>query len=282
MRNGLITIWLLLTAFSCWATEPQLTANAQLAKVYQQDKAPAISNYLVSEKFDGVRAIWTGTEFITRNDNVIHAPAWFVADLPNLRLDGELWTKRGDFAALSGIVRTLQPLDSDWQTVTYQVFDMPDQTSPFQERYQNYLNLVNRINRSHIRAVQQHHFTTEQALSTFFEQVIEQGGEGVMLHLATAIHKSGRSDALLKLKPYMDNEAVVIEHLPGKGKYQNMLGALRVVTAEGLQFTIGTGFTDQQRQIPPAIGATITYRYHGFTKNGLPRFASFIRERKAE
>ena len=83
MRNGLITIWLLLTAFSCWATEPQLTANAQLAKVYQQDKAPAISNYLVSEKFDGVRAIWTGTEFITRNDNVIHAPAWFVADLPN-------------------------------------------------------------------------------------------------------------------------------------------------------------------------------------------------------
>ena len=80
----------------------------------------------------------------------------------------------------------------------------------------------------------------------------------------------------------MDNEAVVIEHLPGKGKYQNMLGALRVVTAEGLQFTIGTGFTDQQRQTPPAIGATITYRYHGFTKNGLPRFASFIRERKAE
>lgn len=282
MRNGLITIWLLLTAFSCWATEPQLTANAQLAKVYQQDNIPAIENYLVSEKFDGVRAIWTGTELITRNNNVIHAPAWFVADLPNVRLDGELWTKRGDFAALSGIVRTLQPLDSDWQTVTYQIFDMPDQTSLFQERYQNYLNLVNRINRAHIRAVQQHHFTIEQALSTFFEQIIQQGGEGVMLHLATAIHKSGRSDALLKLKPYMDNEAVVIEHLPGKGKYQNMLGALRVVTAEGLQFTIGTGFTDQQRQTPPAIGATITYRYHGFTKNGVPRFASFVRERKAE
>ena len=282
MRNGLITIWLLLTAFNCWATEPQLTANAQLAKVYQQDNAPAISNYLVSEKFDGVRAIWTGTELITRNNNVIHAPAWFVADLPNVRLDGELWTKRGDFAALSGIVRTLQPLDSDWQTVTYQIFDMPDQTNPFQTRYQNYLNLVTRLNLSHIQAVQQHHFTTEQALSAFFEQIVQQGGEGVMLHLATAMHQSGRSDALLKLKPYMDNEAIVIAHLPGKGKYQSMLGALRVETAEGLQFTIGTGFTDQQRQSPPPIGTQITYRYHGFTKNGLPRFASFVRERKVE
>lgn len=282
MCKGLIIVWLLLTTFSSWATEQKVTANAQLAKVYQQGKAPAIRNYLVSEKFDGVRAIWTGARFITRNDNVINAPSWFTADLPNVRLDGELWTKHGDFAALSGIVRTQQPLDSDWQKVTYQIFDMPDKTSSFLARYQNYLNLVNSLNLPHIQAVQQHHFTTEQALSAFFEQIIQQGGEGVMLHLASAIHKSGRSDALLKLKPYLDDEAVVIEHLPGKGKYQNMLGALRVETAEGLQFNIGTGFTDLQRQTPPPIGATITYRYHGFTKNGLPRFASFIRERKAE
>ena len=282
MLKGLIIVWLLLISFNCFATKPPIIANAQLAKVYQQDNAPAIENYLVSEKFDGVRAIWTGTELITRNDNLIHAPAWFVADLPNVRLDGELWTKHGDFSALSGIVRTQKPRDSDWQKVTYQIFDMPDQTSPFQTRYENYLNLVNRINRPHIQAVQQHHFKTEQALSTFFEQIVQLGGEGVMLHLASATHKSGRSDALLKLKPYLDNEAVVIDYLPGKGKYQGMLGALRVETAEGLQFNIGTGLTDQQRQEPPKIGATITYRYQGFTKNGVPRFASFVRERKAE
>ncbi|MBB1409097.1 DNA ligase [Pseudoalteromonas sp. SG43-7] len=279
MLKGLTVLWLLISTFTCLATDTQITADAQLAKVYQQDQALAIENYLVSEKFDGVRAIWTGTQLITRNGNAIHAPGWFIADLPNLRLDGELWTKRGDFADLSGIVRTLQPLDSDWQKVTYQIFDMPDQHNPFAVRYENYLRLVKTLNKPHIQAVQQYQFTTEQALSAYFDKVTQQGGEGVMLHLASAMHKSGRSDALLKLKPYFDSEAVVIAHLPGKGKFTGMLGALKVVTPQGKEFSIGTGFSNAQRQNPPAIGATVTYRYHGFTKNGLPRFASFLRQR---
>ena len=82
-----------------------------------------------------------------------------------------------------------------------------------------------------------------------------------------------------RLKAYFDSEAVVIAHLPGKGKFTGMLGALKVVTPQGKEFSIGTGFSNAQRQNPPAIGATVTYRYHGFTKNGLPRFASFLRQR---
>ena len=82
----------------------------------------------------------------------------------------------------------------------------------------------------------------------------------------------------LKLKPYFDAEAVVIGYIAGKGKYKNMLGALKVRSSDGTEFKIGSGFTDQQRSSPPAIGSTITYKYHGFTKNGLPRFASFLHE----
>jgi DNA ligase-1 len=55
------------------------------------------------------------------------------------------------------------------------------------------------------------------------------------------------------------------------------LGSLRVRTADGREFSLGTGFSDQQRQTPPAIGKTVTYRYRGFTSSGLPRFASFLR-----
>ena len=102
----------------------------------------------------------------------------------------------------------------------------------------------------------------------------------MMLHLANAKHKSGRSNTLLKLKPYLDAEAVVIAHLPGKGKYTGMLGALKVKTPHGQIFKIGTGFSNEQRQTPPAIGSTVTYRYHGLTKHGLPRFASFLRVRE--
>ncbi|MGO2563434.1 MAG: DNA ligase, partial [Pseudoalteromonas nigrifaciens] len=73
-----------------------------LAKVYDETKHSDVSNYLVSEKFDGVRAIWTGKQFVTRQGNVINAPEWFTAPLPKVWLDGELWTKYQHFAVLSG------------------------------------------------------------------------------------------------------------------------------------------------------------------------------------
>lgn len=285
MKKGLYTLlffWLISLNLPCLAQSADKAGaipHVQLAKVYDKSKTVDVSEYLVSEKFDGVRAIWTGAEFVTRNGNQINTPTWFSRVLPNVWLDGELWTKHNDFAALSGIVRTAIPVDSDWQKVTFRIFDMPDQINPFSIRYKNYQQLVQVINKPHIIAVEQHQFFSNEALSAFFDRIIKQDGEGVMLHLASAKHQNGRSSALLKLKPYFDDEAIVLEYLPGKGKYQGMLGALRVKNDTGIEFNIGTGFSDLQRQNPPAIGAKITYRYHGYTKNGLPRFASFLRER---
>jgi DNA ligase 1 len=56
-----------------------------------------------------------------------------------------------------------------------------------------------------------------------------------------------------------------------------MLGALRVRMPNGKRFLIGTGFSDEVRKFPPAIGATVTYTYRGVTQTGLPRFASYLR-----
>lgn len=254
--------------------------KVQLANVYDQDNVSDISNYLVSEKYDGVRAIWTGELLLTRQGNPISAPEWFTAPLPAVWLDGELWTQRQDFDALSGIVRTQTPDDKLWREVSYMVFDMPDADLPFEQRYNNYSRLVEQINADHIQAVNQQRFDSNHALSEHLQALVEKGAEGLMLHLATATHRASRSDALLKLKPYFDDEAKVIAHLPGQGKYTGMLGALRVKNQQGIEFSIGTGFTDVERANPPPIGSIITYKYHGFTKNGVPRFASFLRIRE--
>ena len=47
----------------------------------------------------------------------------------------------------------------------------------------------------------------------------------------------------------------------------------------GLTFSVGTGFSDAQRQNPPAVGSLITYRYQEMTDRGVPRFPSFVRVR---
>jgi DNA ligase-1 len=101
-----------------------------------------------------------------------------------------------------------------------------------------------------------------------------------MLHRGASRYASGRSDDLLKLKPYLDAEARVVAHLPGKGKYRGLMGALLVESTQGGRFRIGTGFSDAERVDPPPIGAQITYRYHGFTDAGIPRFPSFLRVRE--
>ncbi|MGO2366141.1 MAG: DNA ligase [Pseudoalteromonas sp.] len=275
-----LTFFMLVLSLISFGVFASSDPQVQLANIYQTDSEQAISDYLVSEKFDGIRAIWTGAELVTRNGNKIYAPKWFTQVLPNRWLDGELWTKRQDFSALSSIVSKHQPIDKEWQKVTYQIFDMPNDTQPFIKRANNYHALVKEVSAKHIKAVMQHQFANNNELNQYFDELIKSGAEGVMLHLKSAKHKDGRSNALLKLKPYLDDEAIVMAYLPGKGKYSGMMGALRVKTDSGVMFSIGTGFSDNERANPPTIGATITYRYHGFTKNGLPRFASFLRVRK--
>ena len=72
----------------------------------------------------------------------------------------------------------------------------------------------------------------------------------------------------------------MIGHQPGKGRFVGVLGTMRVRTPEGRTFLLGTGFSDAQRLAPPALGATVTYRYRDLTAKGLPRFASFLRIRE--
>jgi DNA ligase-1 len=112
------------------------------------------------------------------------------------------------------------------------------------------------------------------------DRVVREGGEGVMLRKPESVYEAGRSPTLLKVKPFDDAEATVIAHEPGKGKFAGKLGALRVRTDDGREFSIGTGLTDADRESPPPLGTVITYRFQGLTAKGLPRFPSYFRVRR--
>src|SRR4051812_35450220 len=62
-----------------------------------------ITGWWMSEKLDGVRAFWNGKQFLSRGGNLFLAPDWFLADLPAVPLDGELWIGRKAFQRVSGI-----------------------------------------------------------------------------------------------------------------------------------------------------------------------------------
>ena len=239
-----------------------------------------VTHYLVSEKLDGVRAFWDGEQLRTRNGNPIAAPAWFTERFPKQELDGELWIGRGEFDRLSAAVRRQASDDAEWRQVRYQVYELPQAPGDFRERAAALNRLITASQVPWLQAVEQLELPNRQALDHKLAEILKLGGEGLMLHRADAIYMTGRSDALLKVKLWYDAEATVIGYQPGKGKYAGMLGALRVRTADGREFMLGTGLTEADRRNPPAIGSLITYRYRELTKRGLPRFASYQRLRE--
>ena len=251
-----------------------------LAEVYRNQVD--VTRYLVSEKLDGVRAVWDGKTLRFRSGREINAPQWFLEGLPKRSLDGELWLGRGTFERLSGIVRRDVPDDAEWSQVRYMIFELPGGEGDFRQRAEQIRQLVRQANVSWLREIEQLPVVDRDSLQKRLNEVVKAGGEGLMLHRADALYETGRSDTLLKVKPWEDAEAVVIAHLPGKGKHAGRLGALRVRADDGREFSLGTGLSDAQRDNPPAIGATVTYRYRDLTRHGLPRFASFLRVRAAE
>lgn len=248
-----------------------------LAEVMPPDLNPAA--YLVSEKFDGVRAYWDGRALWFRGGGRIPAPAWFLERLPPVPLDGELWMGRGRFEELSGEVRREQPREDAWRRIRYLVFELPGAPGPFEARARAIEALVARVGWPQLEAVAQTRVKDRAELQARLRDVLKAGGEGLMLHRADAPYATGRSDALLKLKPLLDAEAVVVGHIPGKGRLAGLVGALEVETPEGRRFRIGSGLTDALRRDPPPLGATITYTYRGLTRTGLPRFPAYLRLR---
>ena len=272
---------LFLIALTCATFTPLLAKqNSPHVLLAQEYKAGIdVQKYLVSEKFDGVRAIWDGNTFHTRAGNEIHAPAWFTKDLPATPLDGELWLGRGQFDALSGAVRKDVPMDEEWKNISYMVFELPDAPCTFETRAKRIVEIVNKTNLQHLKAVAQFRVKDETELNKRLKLVVKNGGEGLMLHRADAGYITGRNAALIKLKLQYDAEATVVAHTAGRGKYKGKLGALVVETPEGMRFKLGTGFSDTQRENPPKIGSLVTYTYKDKTKNGKPKFASFLRVR---
>jgi len=275
-------LFFLLTAY-CLCLPAALRAGEapplMLANVLRGDVV--LADYLVSEKYDGVRGYWDGRQLLTRGGAVVYAPAWFTAGWPAQPLDGELWAGRGKFSQAVSTVRQQTAEDGAWREMRFMVFDLPAHPGTFAERNAALTPAIAEINQPWVAAVEQFTVTDRTALQARLDKVIRAGGEGLMLHRMASFYRAERNDDLLKLKPYDDAEARVVGYLPGKGKFAGMLGALRVETADGLHFNLGAGLSDAERRNPPLVGSWVTYRYNGVNaRTGIPRFARFLRVRE--
>jgi len=252
-----------------------------LANKWDIEKGPDPSGWWISEKLDGVRTYFDGSQMISRLGNPFTPPQWFLDKLPkDLTLDGELFGGRGEFQSTVSIVKTIN--SPHWEGITFQIFDIPSRgDEPFEDRI-TFLKKTFGPGGSHaskqIEVVGHEMATSRQHVLDKLKEIETLGGEGLMLRKPGSQYEGHRSSTLLKIKTFYDAEAIVTGYVPGKGRNKGTTGALKCKMESGKNFNVGTGLSDKLRKNPPKIGAIITYRFQELTRDGVPRFPSYIGE----
>lgn len=271
----------------------------QLSKALSKTYTQPPNGWYLSEKYDGLRGIWTGKELVARpskKDGVMkgkvfnYVPEWFINLLPRgVSLDGELWLGRGKFQEISGLSNykiskkiTKEYLDSMWKDVKFMLFDIPHLNLPYIDRLQELKKIVDSIKikqgDSTIELSTQIIVKDAEHLSELYTDYIINGAEGIILREPNSYYETKRSKLLLKMKLNNDAEATITGYLLGTGKYKGMLGSL-ICSINGKKFNIGTGFNDKMRneyndpesKYYMPIGSTVNFGYMELTKDGIPR-----------
>ena len=261
-----------------------------LAETLEKVKpVPDPTGWWISEKLDGVRAYWNGTHFYSRNGLMFDTPDWFKAALPtDTHLDGELWCGREQFERCVGIIKYHKGGTADeWKHLLFLCFDAPVvkgvDSLPYEARHEALKDAT--ASSEYAAAVGIRQCTGKADLDEKLQAVLAHGGEGLMLREPGSLYERRRSKSLLKVKTFLDAEAMVVGYSEGKGKNVGCLGALQLeMPLSGFTFEVGTGFTDAERNWLGAkkrwpLKSVVTYKYQNLTVKGVPRFPVFLRAR---
>lgn len=266
----------------------------------------------MSEKYDGVRSMWNGEQFISRGGKVYNAPDWFKKQMPrSTGLDGEFFAGHEGFACVSGTVRRKQPVEADWKHVKFMAFDILHNDClkrPYSVRYSWLKKIVAESRRRggrQLELIEQIPITSMKQAYDYYKKILRRGGEGLVLRDPHATYEQKRSRTLLKWKPIPEQEAKVVGFTEGKGRFKGMLGSFKVQMVDDrtkklipghtfhLAGKISTNFRSQYRfdkhgklmsgppksKQFPRLGDVVTYQYMTLTSKGLPRQPVFLRLR---
>lgn len=260
---------------------PAFADPLQHGKYFHEDMNIDLTKYYVSEKLDGFRGYWNGKELRSKTGYAYHPPKWFIEKLGDKPLDGELWIDRDQFEEIIPILNGTNNIE-DWHRVNYMIFDMPAENMTFKERVQYMEVYIPSLNLPYVKMIPQQRIADLDELKQVLDNVVEQKGEGLMLHHEGAFYGSGRVNHLLKVKKHDESKGKVIGYKPGKGKYKGMMGALIIELEDGMIVNVGSGLSDDMRRNPPEMGSVVAFIYNGLTKYGKPRFARYKRMRLPE
>lgn len=125
--------------------------------------------------------------------------------------------------------------------------------------------------------------TNEQELKTYYNQVVKEGWEGLMVAhpLLVWADSTSRLKTLCKLKGRYTMKGTCINTIDGEGKYTNMIGSLVIQLSDSVSVSVGSGLTDHERATGSFVGKIIEFEYEQLSVNGIPLQPTFVCVREA-
>lgn len=205
--------------------------------------------WYMSEKYDGLRAVWTGKDLITRTMKTFaYVPDWFRSKLGRTPFDGEIYIPNEPFTSLS-ISKKCDIIDNRWKKVKYLIFDTPMKNIKFEQRLKFLRTLKFECDFIQVINFQEVNLPREFGkVNEMFREVVARNGEGVMLIRASSGYEEGkRSKDSLKYKKDTEGQATIVSFHEGLGKYKGKLGKFKCRMPSGNTFFCGTGIDDELR-----------------------------------
>lgn len=246
------------------------------------DEHPIIYPCIVQPKLDGVRAKWDGYRLTSRKLKLWHEqslPELFETlrtwsrENPGVTLDGELYIPGKSFQEISEVtaIRRIAPHENS-RLLEFYAFDI---ISPEPARIRQQI-----LNNIYPKAVPYVICPNSSLLRNLMTQFLSAGFEGSILRMMSPPYVIGYTEALVKWKPWKHGFAKCVGFSQGKGKYSRVLGALQCELSNGITFSLGSGFSDEQRRKIWYdkhfwMGRTIVFHYRDTTDEGLPRHPIF-------
>ena len=244
--------------------------------------------YIVQPKYDGIRcrAVNVGSYLLlSSEENIIYSVPHINKALDNLgidaELDGELYHHGMSFEEIISITSRSVNIHRDHQLIQFHTFDIVN-SEPQASRL---LKLEELKNLSKFIKVSPFWLCNSLSeIMKIYDLLISKNYEGIIVRHYQCPYERKRSTLLMKFKPKKLDEYVIVdynEEISINGVPKKALGSLVCASGDGQTFNVGTGFTEEQRQMlwqkrETLIGKVCIIGYQHLTDRKVPRFPVFV------
>jgi len=252
---------------------PQKSLSILRIKEWKNEDDP--TGWYMCERKCGIRCYWTGTEFLSSKGTQYSPPKTFTAELPNIYLDGILYSEKETFGSVKNGLKN----PNFWTNLKFVIYDAPQINKPFMQRIETLKKKCHKINSSFIEVINYKKCHSQAHFLEELDACKEAGGEGFYLKKADVLYNDSKACFEARVMHQQIGEIIDDSGIEISGR--SLKGSLKIKSQDGEQFCISVNQKRTKNLNKDAFqkGTQVRYEFCGMVtanKAKKPFFISLV------